>query len=96
MGIEPTSKAVIGSPQVPYIFEDRINQEVFVAALKKMFDMSKEERDKLGKLGSEYVRKNYSFEQFNERWINLMLKVHEEHGSWDSRKNYNSWECIEL
>ena len=96
VGIEPTSRAVIGSLQVPYIFEDRINQEVFVAALKKMFDMSKEERDRLGKLGSEYVRKNYSFEQFNERWINLMLKVHEEHGSWDSRKNYNSWECIEL
>ena len=96
VGIEPTSRAVIGSQQVPYIYEDRINEEVFVAALKKMYDMSKEEREKLGALGAEYVRKNYNFEQFNERWINLMLKVHEEQGSWENRKNYQAWECIEL
>ena len=96
VGIEPTSRAVIGSLQVPYIYEDRINEDVFVAALKKMYDMSKEERDRLGELGSEFVRKNYSFEQFNKQWIDLMLKVHEEHGSWENRKNYNSWECIEL
>jgi len=96
VGIEPTSRAVIGSQQVPYIYEDRINEEVFVAALKKMYDMSREEREKLGALGAEYVRKNYNFEQFNERWINLMLKVHEEQGSWENRKNYQAWECIEL
>ena len=96
VGIEPTSRAVIGSQQVPYIFEDRINEEVFVAALKKMFDLSKEERDKLGILGAEYVRNNYSFEKFNKQWVDIMLRVHEENGSWGNRKNYQAWECIEL
>ena len=96
VGIEPTSRAVIGSPQVPYIYEDRINEEVFVSALKKMYDMTQSERENLGKLGAEYVRKNYNFKDFNERWVNLMLNVHEEGGSWENRKNYQAWEFIEL
>lgn len=96
VGIEPTSRAVIGSPQVPYICEDRINEEVFVSALKKMYDMTQSERENLGKLGAEYVRKNYNFKDFNERWVNLMLNVHEERGSWENRKNYQAWEFIEL
>ena len=36
VGIEPCSKALIGSQQVPYIYEDRISEEDFVAALNKM------------------------------------------------------------
>jgi len=96
VGIEPTSRAVIGSQQVPYIYEDRINEEVFVAALKKMYDMPKEDRAKLGDLGAEHVRKNYNFEQFNKQWTDLMLNVYEERGSWENRKNYQAWECIEL
>ena len=94
--IEPTSKAVIGSQQVPYIYEDRINEGVFVDALLKMYNATEEERQEMGRLGAEHVRKNYSFETFNEQWVNFMLKVHEESGSWATRKNYESWECIEL
>ena len=96
VGIEPTSKAVIGSQQVPYIYEDRINEEVFVNALKKMYDLTQEERDELGSLGADHVRKNYSFEKFNKQWIDLMLDVHKTCGSWETRKNYNAWEFIEL
>jgi glycosyltransferase involved in cell wall biosynthesis len=96
VGIEPTSKAVIGSQQVPYIYEDRINEGVFVDALLKMYNATEEERQEMGRLGAEHVRKNYSFETFNEQWVDFMLKVHEESGSWDTRKNYEPWECIEL
>ena len=96
VGIKPTSQAVIGSPQVPYIMEDRINEEVFVAALKKMYDAGPAERARLGKLGFDHVKKNYNFEDFNQRWIDTMLGIYEKHGSWDTRKNYEAWEFIEL
>ena len=96
VGIEPTSKGVIGSQQVPYIYEDRINEEVFVGALKKMFYASEEEREKMGELGMEHVKKNYNFETFNNQWLEFMLKVHEESGSWETRKNHQSWEFVEL
>ena len=39
---------------------------------------------------------NYNFEDFNQRWIDAMLGIHEKHGSWETRKNYEAWEFIEL
>ncbi len=96
VGIKPSSKAVIGSQNVPYIYEDRVSKEDFIAALEKIFYMSKEERRKLGKAGREHVIKNYSFEKFNDTWVSEMLKIHEKCGSWDTRKNYVSWVCEEI
>jgi len=92
VGIEPASKAVIGSLQVPWIYEDRINEDDFINALKKIYDMSAEERKELGKLGRQHVLKNYNFENFQKRWVDIMLDIHERHGSWDTRKLYKKWE----
>jgi len=96
IGIEPSSKAVIGSQDVPYIYEDRISNKDFVDALTKIYEMSKEERESLGAAGREHVLKNYNFDQFKYQWVNLMEKIYEEHGSWESRKQYKSWELSEL
>ena len=96
IGIEPSSKAVIGSQGVPWIFEDRVNKEDFINALKKMYNMTKEERSALGKKGREYVDRDFSFGEFKDNWINFMLEVHEEFGSWDTRKKYKSWDLTEV
>ena len=96
VGIQPASKAVIGSQQVPYIFEDRINEQDLVDALEKMYNMSDEELEELGRKGIEHVKKNYNFEAFKEQWIDLMDRVYEEYGSWDNRKNYTAWELREV
>jgi glycosyltransferase involved in cell wall biosynthesis len=96
IGIEPSSKAVIGSPTVPYIYEDRINKDEFIDALVKIHEMSQEERSKLGKAGREHVMTNYNFETFNKTWVDFMLKIHEDYGSWETRKGYKAWECKEL
>jgi len=85
----PTSKAVIGSQQVPYIYEDRVSKEQLHAALDKMYVLSKEERYEMGMNGARHVEENYNFENFGKKWVNLMLEIHEEHGSWETRKNYN-------
>tara|TARA_R100001079_G_scaffold91185_2_gene53737 strand:+ start:227 stop:1483 length:1257 start_codon:yes stop_codon:yes gene_type:complete len=91
IGIEPSSKALIGSQQVPYIYEDRINGDQFIDALEKMYNMTKEELKSLGKKGREHVMKNYNFEDYQKSWVEVMDKVHDKHGSWDSRKNYSRW-----
>ena len=96
IGLEPTSKAVIGSQEIPYIYEDRLSEEVVVDALKKMHNMSKEERAALGKAGREHVIKNYSPEQYAEQWEKLFDSIIENHGSWDTRKGYKAWELIEV
>ena len=96
IGIEPCSKALIGSQQVPYIYEDRISETDFVNALVEMFKMGNEEREKLGAKGREHVLKNYNFETFRKSWVDLMLNIHETNGSWDTRKNYKAWSVTEI
>jgi len=96
IGIEPNSKSVIGSQEVPYIYEDRICKEDFLAALEKMYNMPKKEREALGKAGRAHVEKNYGFSTFCNKWVALMESVHEEHGSWDTRKKYKSYKIKEV
>ena len=96
IGIEPSSKTIIGSQQVPYIYEDRINKEDFKAALHKMYNMTPEERQELGKKGREHVKENYGFEKYCDKWVEIMTEVYEKHGSWDERKGYDAWEFKEL
>jgi len=96
IGVEPASKAIIGSQDVPYIYEDRLNKGDFKDALHKMYNMSKEEREELGRKGSEHVRKNYNFKEFQQKWVDLMESVVTLHGSWDNRKKYDSWEVREI
>ena len=89
IGLRPTSKAIIGSQQVPYIYEDRTNKEQFFSALDKMMALGNDGRRKMGLKGREYVLKNYNFNDFNERWVKTMLKINNEEGSWNTRV-YNS------
>ena len=96
IGIEPASTSTIGSQEVPYIYEDRISKEDFKAALHKMYNMTPEEREELGAKGAAHVNKNYNFEDFEKKWIELMDKVVKERGSWEARKNYTPWEIKEI
>jgi len=90
IAIEPTSKAVIGSQSVPYIYEDRISQKDFNRALLKMYKMPTVKRREMGMNGYKHVMKHYNFETFQKTWVDYMLKIHEEEGSWDTRVGYSN------
>ena len=96
IGIEPCSRAVIGSQDIPYIYEDRINKDNFVDALIKMYEMGHEERQKLGQAGKRHVIKNYNFDNYGKKWDEILKKVHKEHGSWNTRKEIKKWELLEV
>jgi len=96
VGLEPASKAIIGSQEVPYIHEDRLNKEDFLNALRKMYNMTQEERDELGAKGRQHVVDNYNFDDFGQKWIDLMDGIHEKYGSWDTRKHYKAWTFEEV
>tara|TARA_S200000501_G_C20816628_1_gene740840 strand:- start:738 stop:1721 length:984 start_codon:yes stop_codon:yes gene_type:complete len=95
-GIEPSSKAVIGSQEVPYIYEDRISKEDFLQAIEKIYNMTPDERSELGARGREHVIKNYSFSKYCSTWYDTMKTVIETKGSWENRKGYKSWSMTEL
>jgi glycosyltransferase involved in cell wall biosynthesis len=96
IGIEPASSSLIGSQQVPYIYEDRVSEEDFVGALRKMYEMSEEERAELGDKGLAHVDKNYSFEKYQNSWLELTEDIIERFGSWENRKEYKSWDFKEI
>jgi len=96
IGIEPCSKAIIGSQEIPWIYEDRINGEKVVDAMEKIYNMSKEEREKLGQKGRHHVITNYNRQKIMKKWDDLLTRIHDEHGSWENRKNYQSWEFKEI
>lgn len=96
IGIEPASKAVIGSLNVPYIYEDRISEKDFVDACEKMFNMPKEERRALGKAGRQHMLDHYNHQRTMQRWVDLMLDVHARHGSWENRKLYKNFKATEV
>ena len=92
----PSSKSIIGSQDVPYIYEDRLNKDQFLSALSKIYDMGAVERRKMGMAGRKHVETNYNFETFKNTWISFMDKIHEEEGSWENRKGYNSVRFVEV
>jgi len=96
VGIEPASRAVIGSQDVPYIYEDRLNKDDFVNALLKIYNMTNEEREELGRMGKQHVKTNYNFNDFEERWVTLVDQIIDEHGSWDNRKIYKPYCFTEI
>jgi glycosyltransferase involved in cell wall biosynthesis len=96
IGIAPASKAIIGSQEVPYIYEDRVSKEGFIDAMVKMHNMTKEEREEMGKKARNFVLKKYDLEHFAKAWEQTMDKFIEDHGSWQERKNYNHWTLKEF
>lgn len=95
-GIHPASKAVIGSLQVPYIYEDRLSKEDFIKTLKKALTASPKAYKKMSEQGMKHVEENYSFEQYEKEWVKTMDEIIAKHGSWGERVGYKRWHLMEV
>ena len=51
----PSNRSIQGSPQTPYIFDDRVDFRDVADAIKYWYDMPKEDREEYGELGREWV-----------------------------------------
>ena len=95
-GIQPSSKAVIGSLEVPYIYEDRMSQQDFTDTLKKALNISPSKYKKMSQAGLEHVQNNYNFEDYENRWIEIIDNAIEKYGSWENRLGYRRWHLKEV
>lgn len=95
-GIEPVSKSIIGSQEVPFIYEDRISKEDFLSTMKKFYDLTPEQRKELGLAGRQHVVANYNFKKYKDTWVEIVENAHKKYGSWDTRKNYKPWEIKKI
>ena len=56
--VYPSNRSLQGSPATPYIWDDRCNAEDATIQLRKLYDMGREERKRLGSLGTEFCKEN--------------------------------------
>ena len=90
IGIEPSSRAIIGSQEVPWIYEDRISGTDLVDAMEKMYNMDRKELLEMGKRGRQHVMDNYSMEKYVTGWESLLEGIYKKYGSWDTM-NRKQW-----
>lgn len=90
VGIKPASRAIIGSQQVPYIYEDRVSGEDFVNALLKMYNHTQQERMEMGRKGREHLKKEYNPEILMPKWDEVIQDTIKQFGTWETR-NYDRW-----
>lgn len=99
VGLRPSAISVVGSQQVPYINEDRISKEDFINGLMKLYKFWKKDPVKYAKLGGngrKHVLKTRNKEDFDRKWVEVMLDLHERCGSWKTRKGYTPWQMKEM
>ena len=88
----PSNRSLQGSIPTPYIFDDRPRFEDFADVLKEWYDISKEERDRCGMLGHEFVMGDdamMSAKAMCQNFINHMDTAFEK---WEPRKRYTIFE----
>jgi len=71
-------KSLVGSQDVPYIYEDYVSVETTAKAIKKIYDMSDEERKELGEKCSDYVNSEFNYQNTIDMWHETMLKTVED------------------
>jgi len=84
----PTNRSIQGSPQTPYIWDDRCKSEDAAEQIMNVYNLNKEERQKRGKLAREWALSDearFSSEKMAYTVIENMDKLFK---TWTPRKNY--------
>jgi glycosyltransferase involved in cell wall biosynthesis len=69
----PSNRSLQGSPQTPYIFDDRANFEDIADAIRYWYQMSKLERDTRGLAGRQWALENgLTAEQMGQKMIHMI------------------------
>ena len=86
--VYPTNLSVVGSPQTPYIYDDRCSFEDVAERISELYSMSKEERQERGKAGMEWALSDeagFTSEKMSERIIEGMDELFK---VWKPRPDY--------
>lgn len=75
----PAVRNCVGSQSVPYIYDDRINNDDVAAALEKVFRLGKTERRKLGLEAREWATKTFGMQGMIDGWRTGLNQAMEQH-----------------
>ena len=86
--VYPSNRSLVGSPQTPYIWDDRCDPEDATKRIMELYNMSREERKELGLAGREWAigdEAGFTAEHQGKRVIKHIDKLL---STWTPRKHY--------
>ena len=84
-------KSLVGSQQVPYIYEDYVSCESIADGIMSLYRLPEKKKKKLGEKARNYVLSEFAYQDTVDKWHETMKDLAE---NW--KDEYKSWECIEI
>ena len=84
-------RSLVGSQQVPYIYEDYVDNEDVAAGITKIYKMTPDEREKLSQKVIDYVDSEFNFQNTIDMWDETLKDMLE---NWKDK--YNRVVCEEI
>tara|TARA_R110001592_G_scaffold96595_1_gene277295 strand:+ start:558 stop:1808 length:1251 start_codon:yes stop_codon:yes gene_type:complete len=90
VALEIDFKTLVGSQSVPYIYEDYVSNDNFAAAMMKIYNMDKKERQALSRKVKKYVEEEFSHQKTIDDWSASMKET------ISNFKNRKNWQIEEI
>jgi glycosyltransferase involved in cell wall biosynthesis len=74
VSIKPATKSIVGSQEIPYIYEDRVSDQDAINAFLKMYHMKQSDRYDLGTRAREFVMRNFDLQFVRDQWDLQIVK----------------------
>ncbi|MAF25523.1 hypothetical protein CL634_08130 [bacterium] len=84
-------KSMVGSQQVPYIYEDYASVESIADAIEKIYNMTTPDREALGEKARNYVLSEFAYQKTVDLWHESLKDLV---ANWKS--DYKNWTCEEV
>ena len=82
-------QTLVGSQQVPYIFEDYVSCKTVAEGIMRMYEMDDKSSRDLKRKVREYALSEFDHQKTIDDWHDTMINT-----SKDWKKNYKRWECM--
>jgi len=86
VALDVDCKTLVGSQQVPYIYEDYATNESIADAMFKLYEMDPDEREKLGEKARSYAQSEFSYDKTIDMWHESLTNLYH---NW--KNDYERW-----
>ena len=99
VALTPVKRALIGSQQVPYIYEDYFSTEDLANAFMKIYEMTDEEKDAFKAKATAFVDREFVFEKMISDWETSLEKCILDFKNRKQETGHgvaSTWTCVPL
>tara|TARA_S200000501_G_scaffold373483_1_gene420716 strand:- start:1552 stop:2784 length:1233 start_codon:yes stop_codon:yes gene_type:complete len=84
VAIQPVLKNLVGSQNVPYIYEDYVSAEDVAAGIFKMYSLDSKSKENLSAKVKQYANEEFSYEKTIDLWHDSLIDTIE---NWRANRN---------